>query len=134
MMGNQKRIQPILWPLVRVLTVRLPAMLVLVAVAACTVVPFEERHPEIAIHNSSPDCDYQVVDQVTVRDGHDPLFGQSREWATQANMDRAMARLRERAAEAGGDAVILNNRTLGRENGGDLMYIVLNGTAITGCR
>lgn len=119
--------------------IRKPAFAILLLLPAamlggCSVVPYDERHPDIAVLEHRPSCEHDVLGKVTVNDGHDPVASQSKDWAMRANMDRAMANMRERAAAHGAQAVVISQRRLSRNDDGHYGYIDLRGLAISECR
>lgn len=113
---------------------RLIAVVTAMAIpAACSVIPPDERFPDVSILRVEPDCTYETLGPVRAREGHNPVFGQSKEWATRARLDVAEAELRERAAKLGASAVIVTQRRLAVNDEGDYGYIDLRGKAISAC-
>lgn len=112
----------------------IPALLVLSLSPGCTVVPYDQRYPEVSVVDARPGCEHEVLGKVRAQDGFQPVPGQSREWATRANMDLAMAELREEAAGLGAQRVVLSQRRLSRDADGHYSHIDLRGVAISECR
>lgn len=108
--------------------------LLLFVLASCSTIPAEERFSDIAMYRNAPDCPHEVLGRVRVTDGHDPIFGQSREWAMSANLEHSEANLREEAAALGAAAVVVTQRRLSTDDEGEYSHIELRGLAITECR
>ncbi len=106
----------------------------LLLVAGCAMTPAEQRHTDIEMLRSVPDCSHEVLGRVRVTDGHDPVSGQSKEWAMTASLPHSEANLRAEAAALGADAVVVTQRRLSTNAEGDYSHIDLRGLAITACR
>ncbi|RFF30207.1 hypothetical protein [Wenzhouxiangella sediminis] len=102
--------------------------------AGCATTPPEERHAGIEMLRSVPDCPHEVLGRVRVTDGHNPVSGQSKEWAMTASLEHSEANLRGEAAALGADAVVVTQRRLSTNAEGDYSHIDLRGLAITACR
>lgn len=95
--------------------------------------PLDQRFPDIRILRAEPECSYQTIGPVRAREGHSPVFGQSKEWATAARLEVAEAELCDQAAKLDAEAVIVTQRRLAVNDDGDYGYIDLRGNAISGC-
>lgn len=105
----------------------------LLCLSACNAVPYDERYPEVHMYDNPPNCDYEVLGRISAEDGHNPIFGQSKEWDTRANMAQARSKLRAEAVGLGADTLILTQRVLGPNESGGYRHIELRGVAITSC-
>ncbi|MEE4302963.1 MAG: hypothetical protein V2J19_02320 [Wenzhouxiangella sp.] len=112
----------------------LPAAALLLLLGGCATTPPEQRHADIEMLRSVPDCPHEVLGRVRVTDGHNPVSGQSKEWAMTASLEHSEANLREEAAALGADAVVVTQRRLSTNAEGDYSHIDLRGLAITACR
>ena len=99
----------------------------------CSSIPLDERAAHIRYYNNAPSCEFTELGRVSAADGFERMDGQSGDWQTTANEERARARLREESDALGGTAVIQDNRRAQMIDG-TVTQVELRGRAIEDCR
>ena len=110
------------------------ASIIALTITACHVVPYAERHPDIRMLRVEPDCEFEVLGRIEAEDGHEPVFGQSKDWDTRANMEQVEAELRAEAAKLGAPRLVIQERRMIPNESGGYRHIDLRGIAISNCR